>query len=131
MRSGQLGREQAMAATRRLMSGGSDTAENFLDQGEPAMIGPTLIGTGHVVAGLRTLGDFLARKSARLNERGASAVGNVLMSNDPEKIRSIADLFANAQRIASQPSISPAVAAAGFGVPRQRSNDRRALNSTR
>lgn len=126
-RTGQLGREQAMAGTRRLVNGGSDTVENLLEQPPPGIgqaIG--LAASGHPVRGAGMGFEVLRRAVSGLREEGAKAIGDALLSNDPAKIRSLADLFANAQQIANQPTTMPAVLAAAFGAPRQRSNSRSA-----
>ncbi len=125
-RTGQLGREQDMAATRRLIAGGSDTVENLLDQPPAGLLyGLGQIASGHPIRGASALGPVVSRAAQGLNERGTNAVGDFLMSNDPAKIGSLADMFRLAQDRAGRPSIGPTVFNAAVNAPRQRSEKTR------
>ena len=109
-----------MATTRRLFGGGSDTAENLLEQTPPGLAyALSRVFSRHPLQGLGLVGEVAGRAASGMSEPAAKAIGDVLLSNEPDKIRSLADLFKTAQRRATQPSIAPAVAAAGFGAPRQ------------
>jgi len=127
----RIGREQDMVRAGRAVTGGSSTYENFAD-------GDSVNNAGGVLAALlsgqplRAIGlaggqaiGAISRAASGMNEDVANRVSNYLMSADPEQIRSLADLFRQAQTQAYAPSIAPAVISAGANAPRSGSGDKR------
>jgi hypothetical protein len=125
-RSGRLGREQEMAGTRRMMAGGSDTAENLIDQAPPGLMqGLGLVLSGHPIRGAGQLGEVIRRAGSGVNERSARTIGDYLSSNDPTTIRELADLFMQTQAREAAPSVAGPTISAAFNAPRQRSDRER------
>lgn len=124
-RSGRIGREQEMAATRRQMMSGSDTAENLGEQGDAAVRTIGAAASGGTVGFARSLVDTIMRGARGMNEESARAVGNYLMSNDPNTIRSIADLYMQQQARETAPAITAPLIAAAVNAPRQAAGDAR------
>jgi hypothetical protein len=123
VRGGRLGREQEMSGTRRAMAGGSDTAENLGDQAPPGLLQALgLVATGHPIRGAGMLGEVVSRGARGLNEDSAREVGRYLMSNQPDTVRALADLFATSQAASRAPSISSPLFSAATEAPRQRSD---------
>lgn len=117
----RLTREQAMVRTQRTLSGGSDTAENLSDAADTANSGvlTALLSNRPFVAAGRGM-EALSRRAAGINEDVAKRLGDILLSNDPAKIESLADLFRKVQQAQNAPSIAPSVINAGVNAPRQK-----------
>lgn len=125
-RSGRLGREQDMAATRRMMAGGSDTAENLVDQAPASLLnGLGLTLTGQWRRGPAMLAEAIGNAGRGMNENTAREIGDYLATADPARIRSLQQLFEASQQRAMESSAAPAMISAFFNAPRQRSDQRR------
>lgn len=119
----RIGRERDMVRAGRTMLGGSSTYENALD-GADNVSGGALASlfTGNITnaigKGAGYLLGGLARRAAGMSEGAANTAGDYLMSNDPNKIRSLADLFAEYMAARNAPSLAPSAIAAGMNAPR-------------
>ena len=116
----RIGREQSMAKTRNVIKGGSDTAENLSDASQMADTGfwSALFSGRPMVAGGRML-EGAARMAAGMNEDTARFIGEALMTNDTQKILSLADMFAKAQQRAAQPITATTKTITGATAPLQ------------
>jgi hypothetical protein len=122
-RSGRIGREQEMSATRRAMAGGSDTAENLVDQAPPGLLhGLGLTAIGNLKRGVPMIAEALRRAGSGVNERSARTIGDYLMSNNPDTVRGLTDLFNTSQAASRAPSDAVAMLSAALNAPRQRSD---------
>jgi hypothetical protein len=126
----RLARERDMTRAGRALTAGSNTFENFADNGSLPSTGGALgsLFSGHPMRALglavgNTLG-FLARHGAGMNEDVAKRVGDYLMSADPAVIRSISDLYGQAAAQASRQNIVPAAIDAGVNGARTRKEQR-------
>lgn len=97
------------------------SVRNFLEAG--LRDGPS-VATGNIGRALTTAASqafgAISRTASGMNENVARQVGDYLMSTDPNRIRSIAEMFADAQARAATPSLAPALADAALNAPRQR-----------
>lgn len=117
----RLGRERDMLRTNRAIAGGSDTAGNILDQNDAVNGGVlTALLSGRPMVALGRGAEGLSRRAAGMNEDVAKRVGDILLSNDPNKIQGLADLFYRTQQSATAPSIGPTIINAGVNAPRQK-----------
>lgn len=120
----QLGLEKDMVRSSRTMLNGSSTAENLIDEA-------TLNNNGGAMAALlsgqplRALGlaagtamGKIGRATSGISEKGANAIGEFLLSSDPEKVRGLAELYQQMLARQTAPSITPAVIDAGFNSAR-------------
>ncbi|WP_139198844.1 hypothetical protein [Xaviernesmea oryzae] len=127
----RLMRERDMVRAGRALTGGSSTYENLVDGQAVGDAGSALTAllSGNIMraaglAGGHALG-ALSRAATGMNEETATHVGQRLLSNDPQEIRSLADLFRQVQDHVHAPSLTPAVGSAGLNAPRTGNSDDR------
>ena len=125
----RVGRERAMASTRRTITGGSDTAENLAEAADlPGATALARLAEGRLVAaimqGAAGAASGAARVATGMTEPVAQRVGSYLTSTNPGEIRALGDLFAATQSRAQAPAIGTAGVIAAGEAPRQRNGRR-------
>lgn len=124
----RIGRERDMVNTKNTLLGGSNTVENMVDGAELSNSGGALAAllNGQPLRALGLAGGqamgAIGRAASGMTDRTASRVADRLLTNDPAAIRSLADLFVEAQQRATAPRIAPVGISSGFNAPRSGSD---------
>ena len=120
--SERLARERDMVRTNRMVQGGSNSYENLLEGADVGNVGGALAAlfSGHPARAAGLFGGqvagHIARTAAGMNEPTAARIGEYLMSNDPERIRQLAAVFAQMQAAQAAPEVAPFAASSGFNA---------------
>lgn len=120
----RLAREGDMVRSSRTMLQGSNTFENFADDAvlgnEGGALAALLTGQPLRALGLAagTAMGKIGQRASGLSDAGAKVVGDYLMSSDPEKVRSLADMYRRALEAEAAPSVVPSIVNSIFNAPR-------------
>lgn len=124
----RIGRERDMVNTKNTLLGGSNTVENMVDGAELSNSGGALAAllNGQPLRALGLAGGqamgAIGRAASGMTEQTASRIADRIMTNDPAAIRSLADLFVEAQQRATAPRLAPVGISSGFNAPRSGSD---------
>jgi hypothetical protein len=123
--SGRLGREADMARVRNIVTGGSPTEENMADRvasDSGSLLSALLRGNPAQATGRGV--ELFLRTGQGLTPTTAQHVVDTLLSNDPQRIGALAELFDAMQRQATAPSLAPSMLISGTQIPRQKNDER-------